>query len=120
MGWLGNTPSGVRYGGCACIRSTRPTLLKFILDSFILTATSAFLHQSSDYAAQMFGPFPGSVLATGWRLSAAVHGPGDRRKTSPVRLGSSVQLLSSDSLLKRKTFEGVCMEGATFVEKGKL
>lgn len=80
------------------VTPTRPTLLKFISDSFILTAASAFLHQSSDYAAQMFGPSPGSVLATGWRLSAAMHGPGDRRKTSPVRLGSGVQLLSSDPL----------------------
>lgn len=48
-----------------------------------------------------------------------MHGPGDRRKTSPVRLGSSVQLLKSDSLLKTKTFWGCVCGGGDFCGEGE-
>lgn len=45
--------------------------------------------------------------------------PGDRREAFSASLqGTSVHLLQSDPLL-RKTFGGVYMEGATFLEKGK-
>lgn len=45
--------------------------------------------------------------------------PGGRREASSASLqGTSVHLLWSDLLL-RKTFGGVYMEGATFLEKGK-
>lgn len=70
----------------------------------------------------MFDSSPGPVLPLvgGRQLPSMVQEePGDRREASSASLqGTSVHLLRSDPLL-RKTFGGVYMEGATFLEKGK-